>query len=211
MAGSESRTAEESVARFVNARIVSIQNDYLSSNNKSRGARKLAVLRHAMMMPIGSNADAWPIEFEGLPTSLVGRGAEPSPGEIAVHEALTLYASHQQGQTAPMHVPGWEHGLGNAVRQLVAQDRDRFSNLEEGEMPRRFRALVTAESMEETLHYARQLVHQLRGASIPVDYARLASQLYDLQNPYRADGVRLAWGRGYASVIRDDTERAKAQ
>lgn len=211
MTESELRNTETSIASFVGARIASIQNDYLSSNNRSRGARRLAVLRHAMMTPIGLNADAWPLEFEGLPSSLVGRGAEPSPGEIAVHGTLTLYAFHQQGQTVPMHVPGRENGLGNAVRRFVMHDKDRFANLETGEMPRKFRALITAESMEETLHYARQIVQQLRGASIPLDYARLAVQLFNLQNPYIADSVRLAWGRGYAFAGRDDSENPTVQ
>lgn len=208
MAENEFQNAEASIARFVNARIASIQNDYLSSSRKSRGARNLATLRHAMMMPIGSNADAWPLEFEGLPTSLVGKGPEPSQGEIAIHGAMTLYAFHQQGQTFPMHVRGKEHGLGNAVRQLVLQDKDRYENLEIGEMPRRLRAFITAESMEEILHYARQLVQQLRDASIPIDYAKFAAQLYDLQNPYKADGVRLAWGRGYAFAGQNESESA---
>lgn len=198
MAESETFNPERSIASFVHARISTIQNDYLSSNGKSRGARRLAALRQAITMPIGSNADAWPIEFEGLPAQLVGRGPEPSPGEFSVHAALALYAFHQQSKSEPMHVRGREHGLGNAVRQMVLQECDRYANLEPGEMPRRFRALITAGSMEETLHYARQLVQQLRGAGIPVDYAYLAAQLYDLQNPYKADGVRLAWGRGYA-------------
>jgi CRISPR system Cascade subunit CasB len=206
MAENEFQTAEASITGFVNARIASIQNDYLSSSRKSRGARNLASLRHAMMMPIGSDADAWPLEFEGLPASLVGKGPEPSQGEIAVHGAMTLYAFHQQGQTSPMHVRGKQHGLGNAVRQLVLQDKERFANLEIGEMPRRLRAFITAESMEETLHYARQLVQQLRDAAIPVDYARFAAQLYDLQNPYKADRVRLAWGRGYAFSGQKDSD-----
>lgn len=71
---------EESIAWFVNARIGSIQNDYLSAKGKSRGARKLASLRHSLLMPIGSDADAWLLEFEGLPSALVGSGQEPSAG-----------------------------------------------------------------------------------------------------------------------------------
>lgn len=189
--------SEKSIASFVHARITSIQSDYLSPDRKPRGARRLATLRHALAMPIGSSADAWPLEFEGLPLELVGRGSEPSPGESAVHYALSLYAHHQQGKTSPMYVGGKENRLGSAVRTLVRKERDRYSNLEDGEMPRRFKALITAESVEEAVHYARQLVQQLRSAGIPVDYAKLAAQLYNLQNPYRANAVRLAWGREY--------------
>ena len=209
MTETTARSSERSIATFVHGRISFIQNDYLSSGNKSRGARNLAALRHAMLMPIGSNSDAWPLEFEGFPPALVGKGPEPSPGELAVHAALTLYAFHQQGQSRPMYVGGSGHGFGNAVRQLVLQEKERYSNLELGEMPRRFRAFITAESMEETLHYARQLVQQLRAAGIPVDYAKFATQLYDLQNPYKADGVRLAWGREYAFAGNQNTNESK--
>lgn len=191
---------ERLMLAFVHGRICSIQNDYLSASRKPRGARKLATLRHALLFPIGSNADAWPLEFEGLPAELVGRGTEPSWAETAVHAALTLYAVHQQGKTKPMYVPGDEHSFGAALRQLVRSDKGRYSNLEEGEMPRRFRAFITADSMEEALHYARQLIQQLRAAEIPVDYARFAAQLYTLQSPYTADKVRLAWGREYSRI-----------
>jgi CRISPR system Cascade subunit CasB len=211
MAESDTFDPKRSIVSFVNARISTIQNDYLSSSGKSQGARRLAALRHAMTMPIGSSADAWPIEFEGLPAQLVGRGSEPSRGEFSIHAALTLYAYHQQGKSEPMHVRGGEHGLGNAVRQMVLREHDRYANLEPGEMPRRFRALITAESMEETLHYARQLVQQLRGAGIPVDYAYLAAQLYDLQDPYKADEVRLAWGRGYASAVNTEVDTSETK
>lgn len=200
MTDNNAQKPEQLMLAYMHGRICSIQNDYLSASGKPRGARKLAALRHALLMPIGSNADAWPLEFEGLPAELVGRGAEPSRAEIAVHAALTLYAVHQQGKTKPMYVPGAEHSFGAALRQLVRCDKERYSNLEEGEMPRKFRAFITADSMEETLHHARQLVQQLRADEIPVDYARFAAQLYTLQSPYTADKVRLAWGREYSRI-----------
>lgn len=200
MTDNNAQKPEQLMLAYVHGRICSIQNDYLSASGKPRGARKLATLRHALLMPMGSNADAWPLEFEGLPAKLVGRSAEPSCAEIAVHAALTLYAVHQQGKTKPMYAPGAEHSFGAALRQLVRCDKERYSNLEEGEMPRKFRAFITADSMEETLHHARQLVQQLRADEIPVDYARFAAQLYTLQSPYTADKVRLAWGREYSRI-----------
>ena len=200
MTDNSAQKPEQLMLAFVHGRICSIQNDYLSASGKPRGARKLATLRHALLMPIGSNADAWPLEFEGLPAELVGRGIEPSWAETAVHAALTLYAVHQQGKTKPMYVPGDEHSFGAALRRLVWSDEGRYSNLEEGEMPRRFRAFITADSMEEALHHARQLIQQLRAAEIPVDYARFAAQLYKLQSPYTADKVRRAWGREYSRI-----------
>lgn len=185
---------------FVSSRVQRMQSAYLSGN-ASTGARQLAVLRRAAMQAPGAYAPAWPLEFEGLPESLAGREARnpvPSQGEWAVHLALTLYASHQQSQRVAMHVQGADHRIGAAVRVLVRANPDKYGNLEAGELPRRFAALVSAQSIEEIGHYLRQIVGLLRGSSIPLDYGRLAQDVFDLQNPYRADGVRLTWGRDYA-------------
>jgi CRISPR system Cascade subunit CasB len=80
-----------------------------------------------------------------MPDGLVGKGEEPSPGEWAAHAALTLYAIHQQSQTIPMHQRGREHGLGQAIRQLVQRNSDRYASLEQ-RASKEVCALVTAES-----------------------------------------------------------------
>lgn len=200
-----SQNPRYAVQTFVTGRIHGIQEDYLSPTRRSVGARKLAALRHAATKEPGSTPDTWGIEFEGMPAQLAGRFDWPSVGEYAVHGALTLYAIHQQSQSAEMCVLGWEHNLGAAIRRMIGRDPTRYESLQNGELPRRFAALVTAESFSETMHYARQLVQQLRAASIPLDYGLLAQQLYDLQNPYRADAVRLSWGRAFARVSFDAT------
>lgn len=155
-------------------------------------------MRRAVAKEPGAVPETWELEFDGMPDCLVGRGQDPSAGELAVHGALTLYALHQQSQTEAMHVSGKEHSLGAAVRMLTIKNSAKYDNLKPGELPRRFAAMVTAQSMSETTHYARQLVKQLRSTSIPLDYGLLAQQLYDLQNPRCADGVRLSWGRHFA-------------
>lgn len=197
-------SARDQLGAFVGKRIAAIQNAYLSASGRAKGARELATLRHAVTKTPGDVADTWPLELEGMPAVLVGRRDAPSPGEWAVHAALTLYAIHQQSQTTPMHQRGWEYGLGQAIRQLVRRNPDAYTSLEEGELPRRFAALVTAESFPETVHYARQLVSQLRGEAIPLDYALLAQQFYDLQMPGRTDATKLAWGRGFAQYRKVD-------
>lgn len=205
MKSGETERLRDQVGLFVGRRVAAIQNAYLSPTGRSKGARELAVLRHAAARKPGAAPDAWALEFEGMPDVLVGRRDDPSPGEWAVHAALTLYAVHQQSQSIPMHQWGCEHGLGQAMRRLVWRASSRYESLEPGELPRRFAALVTAESFSEAMHYARQLVGQLRGEAIPLDYALLAQQFHDLQFPGKADGVRRAWGRGFASRWPDET------
>ena len=156
------------------------------------------MLRHAITKNPGSDPDIWMIEFGELPENFVGNGPDASMAENAVHAALTLYSVHQQSQTIEMHQVGREHSLGSAIKQLILKNQSKYQNLEDGQMPRRFSALITAESFAEVMHYARQLIQQLRAEGIPLDYGLLAQQFYDLQDPYRADGVRLAWGRDFA-------------
>jgi CRISPR system Cascade subunit CasB len=82
------------------------------------------------------------------------------------------------------------------------------------EPPLRFAALGTATEFSEITHYARMLIRQLRSATrvIPLDYGRLAGQLFDLQFPGFADGVKLAWGREFtrgqpANAAGDDSPK----
>ena len=167
MESKENKSRRKQLGTFVSKRVTMIQRAYLSPMSRSKGARQLAALRHAAAKAPGEIPETWQLEFEGLPMCLVGKEDEPSKGERAVHTALTLYAIHQRSQTAPMHQSGYENGLGQAMRSLVLHDAKKYANLEQGELPRRFSALVTAESFSETVHYVRQLVGQLRGAAIP--------------------------------------------
>jgi CRISPR system Cascade subunit CasB len=183
--------------QYVSKKITLIQKLYLSKGGNSNASRTLAMLRRAVSKNPGSIPDTWVVEFEGMPNSLVGRGENPSRGEWAIHGAMTLYAVHQQSLKVPMYQSGREYDLGASVRKLMQCENK--NNVPEGEskLPRRFSALMTVDSLSETLYYARQLMHQLRSCSIPLDYARFAGQLYDIQNPYKADSVKLAWGRSF--------------
>lgn len=84
------------------------------------------------------------------------------------------------------------------------KDGGRYANLQRGELPQRFAAVVSASSVEEVAHYLRQVVRLLRGAAVQLDYGRLARDLYDLQDSLRADAARLAWGRDYARQVETD-------
>ncbi|MDO4404232.1 MAG: type I-E CRISPR-associated protein Cse2/CasB [Atopobiaceae bacterium] len=213
------------VERFVEERIVRLQ-DQLLIQKRPVAKAQLARLRRVAAMPPGESPEVWELEFAQLPESLAGTGAaQATEGEWAVHLALALYATHQQSQNAGMFVrtnkeTGELHGLGDGVRRLAYanQTNGEGEQLSQGEMPRRFKALVTAESIAELAHYARQLVAQLRSASIPLDYARLAGQLYDFQHPYLRSRVRLEWAREFArrdpeardqvDVTQDDSNEA---
>lgn len=126
---------------------------------------------------------------------------EIEPAEYAAHTALTLYALHQQShRDMGMHQPGID--LGEAVRRLMPGSeideriRERFVKTRRAPLdalPVRLRELVTL----------------LRGASpaIPLDYARLADQLYHAKRTGGLRAVRLQWGRGFQAYRHPSHER----
>jgi len=180
------------IEEYAARRIARIQRAYLDST-QSEGAAWLAELRRSGAEP-GSSPATWVLEFEGFPETLMGRRDEPSHAERAVHLALTLYAVHQQSQRDQMHCRGREFGMGRAVAKLLA----RSDSTDLDKPPTRFAALATADTFGEISHYARQLITQLRSASIPLDYGTLTGDLYQLQNPKTADSVRRVWGLDFA-------------
>ena len=193
----DSQRCRDDVRSFVAARVNKLQGLYFADAGRNAAAGQLAQLRRAASKAPGEDPNTWQLEFEELPETLRGKGLAASQGEWAVHIALTLYAVHMQSQKTGMHAAGVEHDIGTAVRAYVWQS-GASNNMEDGRLPRRFASMVTADSIEEVAHYARQIVQLLRGYAIPLDYGRFARQLYDFQNPYRRDGVRLEWGRAYS-------------
>ena len=202
------------VERYVARQISGLQNRVLSQNS-TQGRALLAQLRRGLATEPGALPETWEVEFGEMPEGLRGLGSKPATsGEWAVHLALVLYAVHQQSQQSAMYRKtdinaGELHGFGNSVRRLANRNRStgQGEQLALGEMPRRFRAMVTSESIEELAHYARQLVTQLKGAGIPLDYGSFAGQIYDYQDPYRRERVRLEWAREFSQAL--DEEEVK--
>ncbi|MER7461152.1 type I-E CRISPR-associated protein Cse2/CasB [Micromonospora sp. NPDC126480] len=115
--------------------------------------------------------------------------AEATDAEHAVHDAVTLYALHQQSRRDRMHVEG--RGLGQAMSELV-----RNSAGPEG-VRRRFAALGTASTYQESIHYLRSLITMLREHQIPLDYGLLADDLQTLRKPSRRRQIQATWGREF--------------
>lgn len=197
------REQRNRVEQYVSNRIAWLQNH--RSESRSKGL--LAALRKTVAAQPGETLETCEFEFGRLPNELKGRGSEPvTAGEWAAHLAFALYAVHQQSQDAEMYrkcdIESSQYwGLGNAVKLLSLKGAG--EQLEQGQMPSRFAALVTSESVEELAHYARQLVQQLRGASIPLDYGRVAGQLYWYQIPEFRNRVCLEWAREFSQSTSD--------
>ncbi|MFF0746622.1 type I-E CRISPR-associated protein Cse2/CasB [Streptomyces sp. NPDC004111] len=136
--------------------------------------------------------------------------------ERAVFLAITLWALHQQSiRDANMHGHDW--GLGRSVRYLAqgpltaasfeaAAVADTRLNEELNEaLRKRFVRIGTSTSFEMLGVRLREVVLLLRGARVPLDYARLADQLSDWQDPPRQAEVRRTWGRDFHLSSRRST------
>jgi CRISPR system Cascade subunit CasB len=208
-------TGTGSLAATVAGRVSDLQRGYLADRKSPRAVAALAALRRAVAAPVGSVPEVWDLTtLPWVDDTLPRVTDEPTPEELACHTAMTLYALHQQSKHDPMHVRAGRQdsrSLGVAVARLIAAvdnpqrraDPDRVSSVR-----RRFNALVTASTFTEMTHHLRGLIMQLRAEGIALDYGRLADDLARLQNPGRADGVRLRWARDLAgprAVIAEDS------
>ncbi|MFT3797940.1 type I-E CRISPR-associated protein Cse2/CasB [Microbacterium sp.] len=189
----------ERLVDHVSAKAASLQARY--RNNDSTAVAELAILRRGVSQRVGEDAALAGSVLGGLYENPAALPDEVQPAERAAYAALTLFAVHQQSHRgASMHRPGYS--LGRSARLL-----GRHSGAQDA-VRRRFTALATATTWDETMHHARGLVQQLRAFGIPLDYGRFARDLLDLQSQDRADRVRLVWGRHFYRVrhAEDDAE-----
>jgi CRISPR system Cascade subunit CasB len=197
-ASTRERLVEEVVAR----RVGSLQRAYLA--DEAEAVATLARLRRCAPDEPGAEPAVWQVTIGGLPEALAGRRDTISPAERAVHAALVLYATHQQSKTAPMNRGGF--GLGRAVQEL-ARARGHEGTPDDSSI-RRLHQVALATDPSGRLYYLRGLIMLLRSESepIPLDYGRLAGDLYHLFNP-KSDSSRViaSWGRDLHSRPRDTT------
>lgn len=82
------------------------------------------------------------------------------------------------------------------ARLITPSDEDSRNRVE-----RRFSQAATALDMSEFSHHLRGLVQLLGAQGIPLDWARLAGQVFAYQNPERVGQVRLRWGEEFYTAI----------
>ena len=165
-----------------------LQPRYLRNESRARG--ELAALRKGVSRSPGDLPEIWELTEVPPPEHA---GDAPTPEEIAVHTAMTLYAVHQQSRTEPMFRPGI--GLGSAARRLIGSPDE-----ENPSARARFNALVTSTTVAELRHHLRGFVSLLRARGFALDHAMLADDVLRFQQPGGAKQVRLTWARQYYSL-----------
>lgn len=181
----------QELGRFAAARLLRLQPAYILGDPAAKAT--LARLRRAVPTNDDRVIEVWDTVFIDPPTWLAGSGDDITTAERSLVAALHLYSLHQQSQSSGMHRRGV--GLGEAIHRLANPDD---ADSREKPVMRRYNALVTSNSFAERIRHLSGLVGQLRSAEVPLDYARLASDLYRLETPWGRTPVRLAWSRDLA-------------
>lgn len=120
------------------------------------------------------------------------REGQTTAEERASHDAITLFAMHQQShRDQGMHRP--RVTFGDAARRL----RIHLGEHGEAGVLRRFNAVGTATDHRELVRHARGLIQQFRSAGIALDYGVFADDLRGLATPEKRTEVRNRWGRHF--------------
>lgn len=168
----------------------------LSNEDVSSAVRRMAILRRASTASPGTVPDVWDDTIGLVPGDAIDmRSDEPSAAEVAVHHAVTLFASHRQGRVEVAHRPGV--GPGRAFARLA---RKRGENDDDKGVRRRFDAMLTAPTAEESARHLRGLIQLLRAENLGIDYGLLAEDLADLWSVANQDRTRLRWARQYSGL-----------
>lgn len=201
-------TNKEKAERVKNFTRVKIQR-LLSSSSTSAYRASLARLRRGIGHAPGEIPEIWGEYLLGLDEELMGSGEQPSPAEWAIYVAMTMFAHHQQGKSEPMHVEEKQSdetnrfrrsSLGTAAGSLIENEDDRQR------VARRFNPIATSKNLQEMSQHLRSLISQLRTNNIPLDYGRLAYDLYRFQDPKTINEVRRTWGEDfYCNAAKKET------
>ncbi|WP_432149334.1 type I-E CRISPR-associated protein Cse2/CasB [Streptomyces sp. bgisy029] len=177
--------------------IARIQVQYLA--DRPHAVSELARLRRGAGRRAHEVEDLWGIEgMDDLANLLAGRGefSRSEDAEEALFLACTLWALHQQsGREQGMHQRN--HHLGGAVRTLIRFQGAAGEDEEDSPLRKRLVRVGTAESLDSVAVRLREIVLLLRGAKVPLDYARLSGQLYRWQHRPDRAGVQREWGREF--------------
>lgn len=193
------RTSLPELVRDITAvNINGLQRGYLA--DQPRDVAALARLRRGVGKEIQQVPDLWGLIDTGALHDPMHEGGRPpreedlTRAEDAVHVAVTLWALHQQSRGTGMHRPHLKDtpaGLGAAVRRLMPK-----GDIDETILKRLVRA-GQAPDLPALAPRLREIVLLLRREDIALDYALLAGQLCQWQQPGGRDDVRRAWGRSF--------------
>lgn len=170
----------------------------LQSEAQSGGGKAaMANLRRGIGREPGELPELLGILLSDMPQEFWSENGTATKEEWVCYTVLTLYALHQQGHDAkghPMNTDD-EVSMGRALYKL-AEAYDGDPNGEQ-RIVQKLRTLATAKDRKELSHHLRGIVQLLKGNGIPLNYKRLAGDLYGMQFPEGKRQVCLRWGQDF--------------
>ncbi len=187
------------VRNFTNAKLMQ-----LIKGNPEKSRVMLANLRDGVNWNPGELSKLWEPVFKGMPEDMMSRSGEPSYAEWAVYIALTMFAVHQQGkdiEKSCMHKDGVS--LGAAMGKLVTSPEDAHKIMN------RFNAICSASDIDWFASQLQRGISLLKSSGIPLDYAKLAEDIFELQFEDGEERVKLSWGQDFYRQLNNNACSAK--
>lgn len=181
------------IENYVGKKLYSIQ----AQADTSGGKAMFANLRRGVGREPGELPQLLGILLQDMPEAFWSRDGVATREEWVCYTVLTLYALHQQGndtKSQQMHTEE-DISLGKALYQLErAYGQD--PNAEQ-RMVQKLRTLATAVNGKELSYHLRGIVQLLKSNGIPINYKKLAGDLYEMQFPDGKRRVCLRWGQDF--------------
>lgn len=159
-----------------------------------------ARLRQALVRPIEQCApEVW--EYVADPTVTGSGGDGATRGERAVLAALTLWAAHEQ--TIANHAHDGEHWEASVMRcvHVMEYRRSNGQQSRSDSSDRRLMVLMQTDDFDVLVRELRPLVRLMASSDVPLNYVRLAHDLFHWQFPERRLGVLRQWSRDAARPL----------
>ena len=187
---------------FVFKKITWLTKDVPGLESRQRAA--LAKLRRGVGVAPDDAPETWEITLADLPEELLSQDGRVSHAEQAIHTALTLFATHQQGKSGSVNQSNMS--FGTMARKIVSPDK---SN--ELTVKRRFDAAITSKDFSEFSRHARSLIKIAKANDVNLDYPRFAKDLFWYQDPEMRQKIIFRWGGDFWVTIKKNQNQTEGE
>ena len=150
----------------------------------------LARLRTGVGLKPGDSPSATGIVIDGMPESIMSSTGKPTPGEWAAYTAITLYALHQRGHSRSVIV--YKQSLGTAYRIALRGTADA-----EQVFSKKMAELGKTYDIHHLAIKLKTVISWLSSKGTGLDYAELATDLFDWQTPAGRGKVLVRWAQDF--------------
>ena len=181
---------KEEIKDFVIKKITSIEKESKAGD----GRVILAQLRSCIGKKPGENPKIFGLLLQNMPETFYSKTGIVTKEEWACFLALTLYALHQQGVDCENESMNTNENvsIGTAMKKFAKRQDDLNAK---DRMQEKYKVLATAIDIVALSNYLRSIIKLLKRENIKLNYALLASDLYEIQFDESKSKVILRWGQ----------------